>query len=117
MNEIVRGKYCFTGARAKDSAEYYDLVNRHEHKCDTDYLAWDAAHKFGSRVTAVGLASFRNGLVIGKNAVTAAEQIDQEYIRAFEACDVVGRSRKMKEHMLSVYMDVERQYGVNVRVL
>ena len=120
MEQHIRNKYQFTGPRAGDSVKYYDNVVSHRNDVstlNTDYLAWDAAHKFGTRVTAPDMASFRNGIVIGQNALAAAEFLDNEYRIAYNSCEIPGRSRKMKELMEIVYAVAEEKYDVIVQLM
>lgn len=115
--QVIRDKYCFSGSRAEDSAHYYDLVISHGYNGEMDYLAWDAAHKFGMRMTAPGLASFHDGITIGENALAAAEFLDRERSVAFASCEEFGRKKKMQELMASKY-DVAREiYGVDIKLL
>ena len=117
MDIIKRDKYCFSGSSAKKSVQYFDLVVSHGYNGNMDYLAWDAAHKFGSRMTTDFMASFRDGITIGLNALPAAEFIDTEYKKAFASCDEFGRSKRMKELMLSIYTQAEKKYDVVIKLL
>ena len=117
MNIVKRDKYSFIGPKAEDAAKYYDTVISHGYNGDMIYLAWDAAHKFGMRMTSDKLASFRDGVAIGEGAILAAEFIDKEYKRIYQRSEKVGRSQKMKMLMVEVYKTVEKKYGVEVRLL
>lgn len=117
MERIMRDKYCFFGSRAQDSAHYYDIVMSHKYTGDMDYLAWDAAHKFGSRMTAPGLASFRNGITIGESALTAAEFLDAEYQSAYASCEEYGRRKRMQELMALAYSKARKLYDVEIKLL
>lgn len=114
---IMRDKYCFSGSRAQDSAHYYDIVMSHKYTGDMDYLAWDAAHKFGSRMTAPGLASFRNGITIGENALAAAEFLDAEYQTAYASCEEYGRRKRMQELMADVYERARAKFAISIKLL
>ena len=115
--KVVRDKYSFWGSRAEDSAHYYDLVISYGYTGDMDYLAWDAAHKFGMRMTAPGIASFLNGITIGDNALHAAEFLDNERRIAFASCEEYGRKKKMQELMASKYDMAREIYGVEIKLL
>ena len=115
--KVFRDKYCFWGSRAEDSAHYYDLVISHGYAGDMDYLAWDAAHKFGMRMTAPSLASFRDGITMGENALTAAEFLDRERSVAFASCEEYGRKKRMQELMALKYDAARENYGVEIKFL
>ena len=117
MEQILRDKYCFTGLRSADSAHYFDLVMSHGYNGDMDYLAWDAAHKFGTRMTAPGIASFLNGITIGDDALAAAEFLDNERRIAFAACEEYGRKKKMQELMAVAYARAEEIYNVKIKLM
>lgn len=116
MNVIKRDQYCFMGSRALDSAKYYDTVLSHGYNGDMVFLAWEAAHKFGSRMFSDKLASFRNGVTIGEEALFAAEYIDEEYRKAYASCEEYGRSKKMKDLMSVVYAEAERTFKVGIKI-
>lgn len=117
MEQVKRDKYCFVGPRSADSAHYYDLVMSHGYKGDMDCLAWDAAHKFGTRMTAPGIASFLNGITIGENALAAAEFLDKERQIAFAACEEYGRKKRMQELMAVAYAKAEEIYKIKIKLM
>ena len=82
-----------------------------------DYLAWDAAHKFGMRMTAPSLASFRDGITMGENALAAAEFLDRERSVAFASCEEYGRKKRMQELMALKYDAARENYGVEIKFL
>lgn len=114
---VMRYGYCFSGSRAIDSAKYFDIVMSHGYKGDMDYLAWDAAHKFGMRMTAPGIASFRDGITIGDNALIAAGFLDDEYRAAYESCEEYGRKAKMRELMAIAYAKAEKLYDIEIKLM
>lgn len=116
MNVEKRDQYCFMGPKAAASAQYYDTVISHGYSGDTVYLAWDSAHKFGTRMISDNIASFRDGITIGEEALQAAEHIDEEYRKAFSSCEVYGRSKRMKELMQQVYANAEKEFGVGIKL-
>lgn len=111
-----RDQFCFIGPKSKDSAKYYDTVCSHKSNVDRVYLAWDSAHKFGTRMISERLASFRNGVTIGEKALQAAEFIDEEYQKAFASCEEYGRSKRMREQMSVVYATAEREFGIEIKL-
>ena len=117
MNIEIRDGYSFVGFRASDSVEYYDAVICRGYKGKKDYLAWDSAHKFGTRMFGNNIASFRNGITIGERALEAAEFIDTEYRIAYSSCEEYGRSKKMKMLMQEVYDRAKQLYGVEIELL
>lgn len=117
MDTVIREKYCFIGSRAEDSAKYYDTVISHGYSGDMDYLAWEAAHKFGTRMTADGLASFRNGIAIGSNALTAVEFLDSEYSKAYDLCEENNRRKRMQDLMKIAYATAQNKYSVEIILL
>lgn len=117
MDELLRGPYSFSGRKAADSAKYYDIVLSHGYDGDMTYLAWDSAHKFGSRVKGPGFVSYRHGLVFGDHAAEAAEFFDSEWTKAFEACPEEGRRTKMAVISNELKLATEEQYNVKIRVL
>ena len=115
MNQVKRDEYCFLGPKAEESGKYYDAVLSHGYDGDMCYLAWDAAHKFGTKMVGNKIASFRNGITIGTEALAAAEFIDEEYQKAFASCEEFGRSKRMRELMRAVYALAEQRYAVEVK--
>lgn len=115
MEVVKRDKYCFVGPKADASARYYDTVISHRYRGDMDFLAWESAHEFGTRMFSDNMASFRDGVVIGKNALKAAEYIDEEYRKAFASCDEYGRSKRMEDLMTKVYSNAEIDFDVEIK--
>ena len=116
MNTVMRDKFIFNGPRAEDSAQYYDTVISSGFNDDMIYLAWDSAHKFGTRMTSEGIASFKNGVVFGGNALLAAEFIDNEYSKVYASCEEFGRSKRMKQLMLVIYAMAKEKYHVDIKL-
>ena len=118
MSAEERNAFFFTGLRAADSVKYYDTVLSHGSEgINMLYLAWDAAHKFGSRMTGENIASFRNGIVRGIRALEAAEYIDNAYKIAYASCEEYGRSKKMRALMQEVYVQAYRKFNVEIELL
>ena len=117
MTQVTRDKYCFIGPRAEDSAHYYDIVISHGYEGDMDYLAWDAAHKFGMRMIGPNMASFRDGITIGERASAAAEFLDAEYSSAFASCEEYGRKSNMRDLMMVAYAKAKKMYDIEIRTL
>ena len=117
MNIENRDDYSFIGMRANDSVKYYDTVVSNGYSGSKDYLAWDAAHKFGTRMTGIGVSSFRSGITIGAQSLAAAEYIDEEYRIAYSSCEEHGRSKKMKTIMQAVYARAKQLYDVEIELL
>lgn len=116
MSTIKRNEFTFDGPKAVESAKYYDTVMRYGYNGDVVFLAWDSAHKFGVRMIADKMASFKYGLTLGKNALVAAEFIDNEYDKAYRKCDQIGRSKKMKSCMEEIYLIARAEYGVEIKI-
>ena len=117
MSVEERHGYIFTGLRTADSVKYYDTVLSHGYEGSKMYLAWDAAHKFGSRMVCENVASFRNGIVRGIRALEAAEYIDNEYEIAHASCEEYGRSKKMKSLMKEVCIKAHEIFDVEIELL
>ena len=117
MSIIEHDQYIFEGDKAGDSVKYFDTVISYGYKENMDYLAWDAAHKFGVRVTTANMESFDCGLVYGENALDAAVYIELEHKKAYGSCEEFGRSKKMKRLMSEIYSAVELKYQVEIRVM
>ena len=117
MNVETRDGYSFVGLRASDSVEYYDTVLRNGYNGNMNYLAWDSAHKFGTRMSGNNIASFRNGITVGERALEAAEFIDSEYRIAYSSCEEYGRSKKMKVLMQDAYDRAIQLYAVKIELL
>ena len=116
VEQIKRNQFCFIGPKAESSANYYDTVLSHGYSGDIVFLAWESAHKFGTRVISDNLASFKDGIAIGEDALTAAEYIDAEYQKAFMSCDEYGRGKKMKDIMNKIYDSAENQFAVKTKL-
>ena len=76
------------------------------------WAAWDAAHKFGSRVTSENMASCRDGIFAGKRALEAAEFADEQIESFYARCPVYNRSHHMAEFKSTLYPEVEAMYDV-----
>ena len=116
MSTVTRDNYNFVGPRAEDSAKYYDTVISHGYEGDMIYLAWDSAHKFGTRMTAENMASFRSGVVIGNNALSVAEFLDLAYDRVYSLSEQEGRSKRVKSFMASMYDLVKNEFGIEIKL-
>ena len=112
---ITRGEYTFVGSKAAFSANYYDYVVSHEHHGDLLYLAWEAAHKFGQRMIGENVASFRDGIVLGSNALDAAEAIDRKREDVYRSLPEFNRSKKLKSVMNEYYQFISIYYQVTIR--
>ena len=114
MNIVRFEEYCFVGDKAVDSVEYFKAVISHGYDGDKVALAWDAAHKFGNKMTTENIASFYDGIVVGENALVASEYIDKERDSAYNSCEKFGRSKRMKELMLAIYDKTKEMYNVQI---
>ena len=114
---ILREKYAFSGDEADKSIEYFDTVMSQGYDGDHDELAFDAAHKFGSKLVFDDAASFRFGLFIGKRSREAARYFDGIWKEEFRETSEYGR----KEHMTRVtgflLQRTEKKYGVHTRII
>ena len=117
MAQVIRSKYTFIGNKAEDSAKYFDIILSHSPNGDASYLAWDAAHKFGTRVICEDFVSFRFGIIRGKNAQQAAEAFDECWAIAFSSCPEVGRRKIMKFSSNQLKATIEKDYSVSINVL
>ena len=112
---IQRGEYFFSGRKAEDSAKYYDIISKRT-IVDEIYKLWDAAHKFGSRLEGPGVASFRDGIIIGENALEA-EYIDRKRKEIFDSLPELNRSRSLKEKMTPQYCFIEDHFEVTIKFM
>ncbi len=113
---IQRGVYFFSGPKAEDSAYYYDIISKRTSIDEIDKL-WDAAHKFGSRLEGPDVASFRDGIILGKYALEAAEYIDGKRTEIFDSLPEFNRSKSMKERMVTQYCFIEEHFGVTIKFM
>ena len=116
MNIAKRDKYTFIGTKAEDSAKYYDIVTSRGYTGNMDYLAWDSANKFGTRMTSIGIASFRDGITIGENALLAANLLDEERNKAWATCEEFGRRQRMNELMAKAYEIAKDIFSVEIEL-
>lgn len=112
MEKVTRGDYCFIGPGAKDSAKFFDIAISNGYDGDLLYLAWESAHKFGQRMTGPDLASYRDGIVKGENALAAAEYVDLKRNELYDSLPKFNRSRLLKEEMKKVFLFAMEEYGV-----
>ena len=117
MSVMKRDIYSFHGPKAEDSVKYFDSVIAQGYNGDMLYLAWDAAHKFGSRMTSDNITSFRWGIVIGDNSLKAAEFLDSEYEAAYKSCEEFGRKEKMKSILGALCASVKTEYSVDITMM
>lgn len=115
MNEIMRGKYCFSGPKAEQSVKYFDTVLSRGYRGDMDWLAWDAAHKFCTSLMFDGAFAFGDGLIYGERGEEAFEYIREEYRKAYEVCEEFGRRKKMISKKAEIYCRAEELFGVKIR--
>ena len=116
MNEVERGSYVFVGKKAEDSAYYYDLVLSRGYDGDLNWLAWDAAHKFGSRLVEKGAVSFQHGVIHGEKAREAAEYFDAKWQEAFDSCPETGRRSTMRSFGRALLKETEEKFSVRITV-
>ena len=106
--ELERDIYKFIGNNAEESVKYYDKVVSFDNiSVDRDYIAWDAAHKFGSHVIGPGMASFRDGMVYGEKAVEAATFLDDMRGKIYGMLPEYNRGNIMRLLMPEI-MDITR---------
>lgn len=117
MMEIIRDKYTFIGDKAEESVKYYDLVTSNNSDIEKDYIAWEAAHKFGQKMIGPGIASFRDGIVKGKNAVEVAEYLDNKWNSFIQRLPKQNRRKLIKEKMTEVINGLTEQYDVEIERL
>lgn len=68
-------------------------------------------------MTASGLASFRDGITIGENALAAAEFLDAEYQTTYASCEEYGRRKRMQELMADVYDRARAKFAISIKLL
>jgi len=117
MNETKCDSYIFIGPRAVDSARFYEVISSQSERHDKDYLAWDAAHKFGSGFIGPNCASFCHGLIYGEKAKEASQYYDQKWKEAFQKCPKMRRQSAMRMVSHSLVSDVEKMFEVTISVI
>lgn len=115
MGVVKRDIFTFVGGKAEDAGKYYDIAFSHGGDIDFLYLAWDACHKFGCRLLGDNIASYRDGIVIGKNALPAAEFIDEQYTLFRNTLPERNRKTQLNAEMQKVFAEVINRYGVQVK--
>ncbi|MBP3210626.1 MAG: hypothetical protein J6M64_12095 [Oscillospiraceae bacterium] len=116
--EVKRDQYTFIGASAEKSAHFYDVcMKMHEGVKENDpelyrKIAWESAHKFGSRAVTNGYASTSMGACKGERALEAAEFIDRREMEIYSSLPEFGRRKAMAEAMSNVVAEAEKTYGV-----
>ncbi len=116
MDTVTRGIYIFRGQKAEKSAEYYDIVLSHGYSGDMNWLAYDAAQKFGNRMIMKGVASFLHGTFHGERAEEASEYFDRSWKEAFDACPQEGRRKHMAEILNILLLETEKRYHVTSNI-
>ena len=114
---INRDGYSFIGRKAENSAEYYDTVLKHGYDGNMDYLAWDAAHKFGSLMMGSDIASFSNGILKGKHAAEAAYYIEEGKTSFLNTLEKEGRKEKLRTFMREKINEAEQKYNISVELM
>ena len=116
MGEVTRGSFVFSGRKAEESAHYFDIVLSRGYHGNLGRLAWDAAHKFGSRVMGSEFVSFRHGLILGERACEAAEFFDTNWSEAFAKCPEAGKRALMRSFGRELLTETEDKFGVEISV-
>ena len=116
MGEVTRGSFVFSGRKAEESAHYFDIVLSRGYHGNLGRLAWDAAHKFGSRVMGSEFVSFRHGLIRGERACEAADFFDTKWAEAFANCPAEGRRASMRTYGRELLAETEGKFGVEILV-
>jgi len=119
MADIIRNNITFTGSKAGSAAEYYDTVLTAGYKGDHNYLAWDAAHKFGAGCAALigDSCSFCFGFFAGARAQAAAAAFNAQWDALFAATPAPGRRKALQPLTNKLLSDIVRQYAVKVEIL